>query len=133
MEILDRLYQEYKEITQDDDISKLEYISIAIFDFTTYDSEIGEMFALKMIEVLNAIIDHATFDYFEDNKEKYINYLTMVNMHFLYDKLEYGTSIRGAWLDESKIYLFDCDKIKVEKGELGEFIKGLIEWSKDKK
>ena len=41
-------------------------------------------------------LDKKSFDYHQKSDEQYINYLTMVNTPFLIDKLEWGTSIRGA-------------------------------------
>jgi len=107
--------------------SKMEFLGVAIFDFNTYDGTMDVLFSEKMIEVLECILNRTTFEYQED-KEKYINYLTMVNMPFLIGKLEYGSSIRGAWFDNFKTYKLDCDQLIIQKGELSEFIKQLIEW-----
>ena len=76
--------------------SKLEYLSCYIFDFTTYDSGIDELFATKALEVCIAVSDRKTFDYQKD-AENYRWYLVMCNMPFFENKLEWGTSIRGAW------------------------------------
>ena len=89
-----------------------------------YDGDASERFALKMIEVIESIINRTTFDY---QKENYDNYLTMVNMPFLVDKLEWGGSIRGAWLDYSKEYTLSYD-IKIEKDEIEPFLTQLIKW-----
>jgi hypothetical protein len=126
-----KLLDENYEFWQDGECpveSKLEYLSHAIFDFNTYDSEIDVLFAKKMIPVLKCILDKTTYEYQED-REQYINYLLMVNMPFLVDKLEYGSSIRGAWFDEWDEYEIDCGRIKIENHEINEFIADLIEWS----
>ena len=78
------------------EIGRLEYLSIHIFDFTTYDGEMDALFAKKALEVCIAISDRKTFEYQKD-KEDYKWYLLMVNMPFFSKKLEWGTSIRGAW------------------------------------
>lgn len=77
-------------------ISRLEYLSEHIFDFTTYDGAMDELFARKALDVCVAINDRNTFEYLESS-EGYQWYLIMCNMPFFASKLEWGTSIRGAW------------------------------------
>ena len=108
--------------------SKLEYIGNTIFDFTTYDGEADAVFAKKMLPVVKAIVERTTFEYQDSGEEQYLNYLTMVNMPFLADKLEWGTSIRGAWFDEFRKYEIDCGRIVINQREINEFVKDLIEW-----
>jgi hypothetical protein len=126
IEILEEKFQEEKQWNKCL-YTKIEFIGNTIFDFTTYDSEMDEHFALKMIEVIECIINRTTFDYQKDN---YINYLTMVNMPFLSDKLEWGGSIRGAWIDNFKEY--KIADIEIEKEELEFFLSQLIKWSNEK-
>lgn len=83
-----------------DQISRLEYLSDYIFDFTTYDSAMAELFATKALEVCQAISDRTTFDYIKE-PDSYRWYLVMVNMPFFSGRLNWGTSIRGAWWDVS--------------------------------
>lgn len=125
IEILEEKFQEEKQWNECLD-TKIEFIGNTIFDFTTYDSEMDEYFALKMIEVIECIINRTTFDYQKDN---YINYLTMVNMPFLSEKLEWGGSIRGAWIDNFKEY--KIAEIEIEKEELELFLSQLIKWSNE--
>jgi len=129
---LDILYEEQKSFIECPPENKLEFIGNTIFDFTTYDSDADERFAKKMIEVLDVILNKNTFKYQEESDEKYDNYLLMVNMPFLKDKLSWGTSIRGAWLEDygDKTFKIDCDRLIITSKELKEFIKQLIEWSK---
>lgn len=79
-----------------DGISRLEFLSDFVFDFTTYDSGMGEVFASKALEACAAISDRKTFDYIKD-QDNYRWFLLMVNMPFFVGRLEWGTSIRGAW------------------------------------
>ena len=88
--------------------SRLEYLGDYIFDFTTYDSDLGELFAGKALEVCAAISDGKTYDYIKD-AEQYRWYLVMVNMPFFADKLEWGTSVRGAWWGEPPHSLIKFD------------------------
>lgn len=78
--------------------SPLEYLGDHIFDFTTYDSEVSELFASKAVEVCEAISNRSTFDYIKE-PENYRWFLLMCNMPFFASKIEWGTSIRGAWWD----------------------------------
>lgn len=107
--------------------SKMGYLGSVIFDFTTYDGEMDVLFAEKMIPVLKAIDERTTFEYIKD-KCQYENYLLMVNMPFLIDKLEWGGSIRGAWFDDGAEYEIDCGRIEIKSQELNVFIKDLLQW-----
>jgi hypothetical protein len=126
--ILEKIYQEEKKYSICLS-SRLDFIGETIFNFTTYDSDANEHFSLKMIEVIECIINKKTFEYQKENKENYYNYLTMVNIPFLFNKLDWGGSIRGAWLDYSKEYIISND-IEIKKNEIEQFCIELIEWSK---
>lgn len=95
MDYLALLEHSYKKELENSDqqygYSRLEFLADHIFDFTTYESEYSELFAQKAIEVCRAINQRKTFDY--DRQW----YLLMCNMPFFCDRLEWGTSIRGAW------------------------------------
>lgn len=80
--------------------SRLEFLADYIFDFTTYDGSMGELFAGKAVEVCAAISDRKTFEYIKD-ADNYRWFLLMCNMPFFAGRLEWGTSIRGAWWDHS--------------------------------
>jgi hypothetical protein len=72
------------------------FLANAIFGFITYDDDIDTIFGRKAVEVCLAITEKRTFAYQEET-DNYQWYLLMVNMPFFRDKLEWGTSIRGAW------------------------------------
>lgn len=104
------LEEGYEAIASTDPIGRLEYLSDYIFDFTTYDSEMAKVFAGRALEVCAAISDKTTFEYIKDAVQ-YQWYLVMVNMPFFSDKIEWGTSVRGAWWGEqphSKIKFDSC-------------------------
>ena len=122
---------------QNQEISKFEYLSINIFDFTTYDGEMDALFAKKALEVCIAITEKNTFDYIRDH-DNYKWYLIMVNMPFFNKKLEWGTSIRGAWWDcygNKKLELSSCglyeneeqilEPLKFDEGEWTTFVKAM--------
>jgi len=76
--------------------SRLAYLAQHIFDFVTYDGEMDERFAMKAVEVCAAITNGTTFDYIAA-KDDYEWFLLMCNMPFFAERIEWGTSIRGAW------------------------------------
>lgn len=118
--------------------SRHEYLSNEIFQFTTYDSEMAELFATKAIEVCKAINARKTFEYIED-KENYKWYLLMCNTPFFFDRIEWGTSIRGAWWNASTFSscgLFDgdeqiIDEIKLSAEEWASFVNAIVEFAKE--
>jgi len=123
---IDNNYHEWVELSEHA-CTKLEYLGNVIFDFTTYSSDIDIIFAQKMVPVLKCILNRKTFEYIKDN-DHHINYISMCNSPFLIDKLEWGTSIRGAWFNDAKSYRIDCGRIIIKEGELKEFIEDIIEW-----
>lgn len=128
-EILNEQYSQYLLLFSEEKPSKLEFLAEEIFDFTTYDSEISCILANNMLEVIKSILNKNQSKYFK-KKENYINYITMVNMSFLYSKLEWGTSIRSAWFNEY------CDgghyeitnDWKIPCSDINIFMKNLIDW-----
>lgn len=112
---------------QDEITDRLEFLGVYIFDFTTYDSEMDQLFGKKALEVCKAISDKKTFEYQED-EENYKWFLVMVNMPFFKDKLEWGTSIRGAWwalYGDDKFELNSCGLY--EDGGTGQSISQVLE------
>jgi len=127
-ERLQEAYEEYIESPAypEQVTTKLDWVSENIFEFTTYDDEISIEFGQQMVDVIKALLNVKTYDYIKDN---YKTYLYMVNMPFLRDKIEWGTSIRGSWIDE---YAREDFKILydwvIPKGEIKQFLTALIEW-----
>lgn len=76
--------------------SRLEYLGDHIFNFTTYDGEMSVLFAHKAVEVCASINNGTTFEYIT-YPENYKWFLLMCNIPFLAKRLEWGTSIRGAF------------------------------------
>ena len=121
--------------------SRLEYLGDHIFDFTTYDGEMTVLFARKAVEVCEAINSRLTFDYIKD-ADNYRWYLLMCNMHFFEDKLEWGTSIRGAWwgarpgrqieFDSCGLFVGDeqlTETLKFSADDWSQFIAAVIEFA----
>lgn len=97
-QMLEDGYQEVASHIEIQAMTRLEYLGDYIFDFTTYDGEMTELFAKKAVDVCAVISNRTTFQYIED-PENYRWYLIMVNMPFFEGKLSWGGSIRGAWWD----------------------------------
>lgn len=121
--------------------SRLEYLSEYIFEFITYDSEMDVLFARKAVEVCDVITNRTAVDY-NRAQDDYEWYLLMCNLPFFAKKIEWGTSIRGAWWaaeDGSFIniycYAFWVDQKPVTEvvqftvDEWKEFILALIEFA----
>jgi len=81
--------------------NKLEFLADDIFDFTTYDPNASAEFAQRAVEVCEAINTITTFEYIKDNQQ-YKWFLIMCNMPFFKDRIDWGTSIRGAWWDSGR-------------------------------
>lgn len=79
--------------------TRLVFLGTQIFNFTTYDDGMTDLFTRKAVEVVRAVNDRTTFEYIKASTENYQWYLLMCNMPFFADKLEWGTSVRGAWWD----------------------------------
>ena len=78
--------------------TRYEWAASEIFDLTTYDGELDELFAKKIIEVLKVIINKTNFEYIKDNTN-YINYILVCQLLNKFNWIEWGTSIRGAWIE----------------------------------
>lgn len=103
------LENNFKQIqSHQDKPTRFEYLSSHIFDFTTYDGDIDELFVKKALEVCVAITNKQTFDYIKD-EDNYRWFLIMCNMPFFSKKLTWGTSIRGAWWE-----LYNGMTLKIE-------------------
>lgn len=136
--IFDELYNYSKENNECAPDSKLEFIGGEIFDFTTYDGAMDVYFAKKMLDVIKCILNNNTFEYQGQSEDNYVNYHMMVNMPFLDGKLEWGTSIRGAWFDEyghhlktHEPYMMSAqhEELIIDKKDIKLFMQALIEWS----
>jgi hypothetical protein len=108
-------------------MSKLCFVADNIFGFTTYDPQISESFGLSMLEVIQVILAKRNFEY-QQNRETYLTYMMMVNMPFLIDKLEWGTSIHGAWINKDEDVMHDINGLMVHSREMSRFLTTLLTW-----
>ncbi|BBB59896.1 hypothetical protein UNDKW_1623 [Undibacterium sp. KW1] len=123
----------------DDEMSRSAFLADYIFCFTTYDSDIGEMFARKALEVCAAISNQTIIRYTE-NEDDYRWYLLMINMSFFAGRLNWGTSIRGAWWNHEGQTLEACGlwegdeqalSLNFTRHEWKDFIAAMVEFSTD--
>jgi hypothetical protein len=70
-----------------------------IFNLTTYSSNMDRYFGFKILEVLNAMATGHVFDYQAQSEQHNKDYLMVCNFGAVAPLLNWGTSIRGAWID----------------------------------
>lgn len=138
LKMLEHSYERERETAYVPPEPRLEYLGEYIFDFTTYDSDMSAEFARKAVEVCNAINTRTTFDYIAD-AANYRWFLLMCNMPFFADRLDWGTSIRGAFWKygpiEHQCYgLWDGDKqladpMKYTTEQWAEFCLAVVEFA----
>jgi len=134
MDYLALLEDSYKIERQDDEeLTKYEYLSDWIFQFTTYDGSISDSWGKIALEVCIVITDKLNFRY-QENHDNYVWYLLMCNLPFFRDKIEWGTSIRGAWwsICGSNTYEIDSCGIYAPTGKqiLTPLVFDEIKWTK---
>ena len=131
MTFKEKLIKQYKSETEQaslGNVSVLAFIGDYVFDFTTYDYEISEIMATNMLEVIDSILSCTASEYIKD-KNNYLNFISMINMPFLNDKIEWGCSVRNCWLDSDPFSIGLNNPIKIKQNEVKIFFKELIEWS----
>ena len=140
--LLNHSFEEIKKCSENKKITKPEFIGEYIFEFTTYENLVLSLFAKKALEVCEAITNNNTFDYIR-TEDGNLWYLIMVNMPFFEGKLEWGTSIRGAWWDLSSSKFFtlkSCGlfengeqllEIKFNENQWHEFIEAMIKFTNE--
>ena len=78
--------------------TKYEWAANEVFNLTTYDGALDELFVKKIIEVLKAIFERTTFEYIRDGTN-YVTYILVCQLLEQFHWIDWGTSIRGAWFD----------------------------------
>ena len=97
--VLENSYTKYLEINNS--ISRLEFLSEEVFNFTTYDRHLSEKMAKNALRIIDAITSQKTFEFIE-NIEDYELYILYVNLPFFKERLDWGTSIRRAWCPDER-------------------------------
>lgn len=126
-DLLDKMYKDAIESDCVAPESKLEFIGNHIFDFTTYSSEIDVILAKRMLSVCSSILYGTTFDFIGKSDDNHIEFILMCNMPFLKEKIDWGTSIRGAFFSDD-VYKIDNE---YDIYDIKQFISDLISWSNE--
>ena len=123
-----------------DPLERYEYVC-EIFDITTYCSGISEIIGKRIIDVCEAITDGKTFEYIGGSEEDEVWYIVVCNFPFIYPKLNWGGSIRGAWWDHTDEFKFSTCYMVVDgeqqldwclsRDEWFCFIRAIIEFARE--
>ena len=112
MNVLELYRDDYKfecdNITRD--CSKYSWAASEVFELTTYDRDLDEMFVKKIIEVCKVILENRAFDYIRD-ESNYVDYILVCQLLEHFHWIEWGTSIRGAWFEESHQKYYESQPI----------------------
>lgn len=103
LEILNKAYKEDSEYETHPD-SKKEWLVSTIFQCGSYSSEVDEKICDIFVSVCFAITKKETFEYVEDF-ERYVNYTMVANSSFMFNMLDWGTSLRGAWWTHDELVI----------------------------
>lgn len=142
LKLLNESFKEAADGRDEPTLEKMEFLADDIFGFTTYENVVSSMMAQKALEVCEAISYRKTFDYIA-SEDGNLWYLVMVNMPFFENKLEWGTSIRGAWWDlrgDKEFTIDSCGmfyegkqilELKFNESEWAKFIESMIEFAQE--
>lgn len=83
-------------------MSRHQYLSDYIFDFTTYDSAISSEMAKQALTICKVINERSMLDYISDPIQ-YRSFIYYCNLPFFISKLDWGGSIRFPWWDHDGI------------------------------
>ena len=125
------------------DCSRIDYLVSDLFGFDIYDSEQAEIIGKKLFETIEAITERKTFEYIGESEENYTWFLMFCNSKLIYNKINWGTSVRNAsWcrggLDGYHLvtcHLLDDDGVQetdwwFTEDEWKEFMRACVEYSK---
>ena len=103
LEIYRAQYEEQLDWYEDKK-SKYEWAATDIFGLTTYDGDLDERFVKDILEVCKVILERRNFEYIEASENNYIKYILVCQLLDRLHWIDWGTSIRGAWLDVDTYY-----------------------------
>lgn len=86
------------------EVSKYEWLAENVFDLTTYDNRLNDVFGKKIFEVCKAINEGTTFEYIAKDDIHYTTYILVCQILDMFHWIDWGTSIRGAWFEEEHIH-----------------------------
>ena len=108
MTVIDIYRAQYEEQSSwyEDKWSKYTWAARSVFDLTTYDPALDEMFVKDILEVCKVILNRENYEYIKDEKN-YIKYILVCQILEKFNWLGWGTSIRTAWFN------FDSDSERI--------------------
>ena len=80
--------------------TKYEWVADRVFDLTTYDGELDELFVKDILEVCEVILENRNYEYILDKRD-YIKFILVCQLLDKFGWIEWGTSIRGSWFENS--------------------------------
>ncbi|WCL51504.1 hypothetical protein [Leptospira sp. GIMC2001] len=104
-------------------LEKYEFLS-SIFEITTYDDELEKLLVDEVCEVIEVLLEQRNFEYIKD-PDNYLKFIRALNSFFLRDKIQWGTSIRGAWIEAEGCQIDFFPKFTTTE-HFQEFLKELI-------
>lgn len=105
LEIYRAQYEQEKDWYHKSGDSKHVWAARRIFDLTTYDSGLDELFINDILEVCKVILEKKNYEYIKDEKN-YIKYALVCQLLDKFNWIEWGSSIRGAWFEVDSRYDF---------------------------
>lgn len=81
-----------------DRYNKYHWAARKIFNLTTYDEGLDELFVKDILEVCKVILEMRNHEYIKDEKN-YIKYILVCQLLERFRWINWGTSIRGAWFE----------------------------------
>lgn len=137
LELLTHSYEVERTLDDHPSFSRMAYLGDHIFGFVTYEDEIAAFLSKKAVEVCEAISNRTTFDYIKDPEDRRW-FIVMCNMPFFAERIDWGTSIRGAWWDFqialSSCGLWESDQqiltLEFNLDEWNQFIAAIVEFAR---
>ena len=102
-EMLDHIFKEIDEDRvaangyEPGQYNEFEFLTSEVFELVTYDSEVDTKWGMAIYEVLCAIRDRKTWEFFNQGDVHYNVFLLVCQLLDQRNWIEWGTSIRGCW------------------------------------
>lgn len=107
-EIFQKSYDDHLSI--DDENNVYGWAASNIFDLTTYDDELDELFVKVIVGASKVILTRQSYGFIKD-ESMYVAYILVCNLFEHKKWINWGTSIRGAWFEDradSEYIFYGC-------------------------
>lgn len=119
------------------DAIALDYVATELFNYYTYDGDMDVVLVKQTLAVCQALVDGTTYEYLQRGDADRLVYTYTMHMPFLYNRTEWGTSIRGAWLSDCEYQFSNAsfnglllDTVKFTRDGFTSFVKGILLFAK---